>query len=158
MSSQAERSQAERSQADRPVIDCAELTRLLESADPPVVLDVRWRLGGPPGIESYLDGHLPQARFVDLDAELSAPPGRGGRHPLPEAATFEQAMRTAGLKAGQLAVAYDDGDSTVAARAWWLLRYFGHRRVVVLNGGYRAWVNAGLPITKLVQRPPAISS
>jgi thiosulfate/3-mercaptopyruvate sulfurtransferase len=140
----------------RPVITCAELTRLLESDDPPVVLDVRWRLGGPPGIENYLDGHLPQARFIDLDRELSAPPGTtAGRHPLPETAAFEKAMRTAGLNAGQLAVAYDDGDSTIAARAWWLLRYFGHDQVAVLDGGYRAWVTAGLPITKLVQRPPA---
>ena len=62
-------------------------------------------------------------------------------------------MRTAGLHAGQLAVAYDDADSTVAARLWWMLRYHGHERVAVLDGGYKAWVVAGLPTSKVIRRP-----
>ncbi|HUD38779.1 MAG TPA: sulfurtransferase [Streptosporangiaceae bacterium] len=136
-----------------PVVSTDELNRLLRSDDPPAVLDVRWRLGGPPGIDSYLDGHLPGAMFIDLDAELSGPAGAGGRHPLPHPATFESAMRTAGLHAGQLAVAYDDADSTVAARLWWMLRYHGHERVAVLDGGYKAWVVAGLPTSKVIRRP-----
>jgi thiosulfate/3-mercaptopyruvate sulfurtransferase len=136
-----------------PVVDAGELSRLLESDEPPVVLDVRWRLGGPPGVDSYLAGHLPGAMFVDLDAELSGQPGAGGRHPLPQPAVFETAMRTAGLHRGQLAVAYDDGDSTIAARLWWMLRYYGHQRVAVLDGGYRAWVVAGLPASKVIRRP-----
>jgi thiosulfate/3-mercaptopyruvate sulfurtransferase len=136
-----------------PVIEAEDLAARLESDDPPVVLDVRWRLGGPPGIDSYLAGHLPAARFVDLDTELSGRPGAAGRHPLPEAGDFEAAMRGAGLHAGQLAVAYDDGDSTVAARLWWTLRYFGHRQAAVLNGGYQGWAAAGLPLTRLVSRP-----
>ncbi len=117
------------------------------------MLDVRWRLGGPPGIESYLAGHLPSARFVDLDTELSGRPGAGGRHPLPEPVKFEAAMRTAGLNDGQLAVAYDDGDSTVAARLWWMLRYYGHRRAAVLDGGFRGWATSSLPLSKVVRRP-----
>ncbi|HET9894266.1 MAG TPA: sulfurtransferase [Streptosporangiaceae bacterium] len=140
-------------QPPSPLIRADELAALLDSADPPVVLDVRWRLGGPPGIESYLGGHLPTARFVDLDTELSGRPGAGGRHPLPEPAKFEAAMRTAGLNEGKLAVAYDDGDSTVAARLWWMLRYYGHARATVLDGGFRAWAISGLPLTKLVKRP-----
>jgi thiosulfate/3-mercaptopyruvate sulfurtransferase len=130
-----------------PLIDVATLAAALASGEPPVLLDVRWRLGGPPGIDSYREGHLPGAVFVDLDADLAAPPGAGGRHPLPAAADFEAAMRRAGVRAGHPVVAYDDGDSTIAARAWWTLRYFGHQQVRVLDGGFRAWAAAGQPVT-----------
>ena len=109
------------------------------------VLDVRWRLGGPPGRELYDAGHIPGAVFVDLDADLAAAPGAGGRHPLPEAADFERAMRLAGVRDGLPVIVYDDADATAAARAWWLLRYHGHRDVRVLDGGFRAWAAAGLP-------------
>jgi thiosulfate/3-mercaptopyruvate sulfurtransferase len=111
------------------------------------VLDVRWRLGGPPGRALYDAGHIPGAAFVDLDRDLAAPPGAGGRHPLPAAADFEAAMRRAGVRDGRTVVVYDDADSTAAARAWWLLRYFGHQDVRVLDGGFRAWTAAGRPVT-----------
>jgi thiosulfate/3-mercaptopyruvate sulfurtransferase len=114
---------------------------------PPVLLDVRWRLGGPPGIESYQAGHVPGAVFVDLDRELSGVPGPGGRHPMPAANDFENAMRRAGVSDDSVVVVYDEADSIAAARAWWLLRYFGHRAVRVLDGGYRAWVGAGRPVS-----------
>lgn len=116
-------------------------------ADPrrPVVLDVRWRLGGPPGIDSYREGHIPGAAFIDLDSELCGPPGAGGRHPLPAPGEFERVMRRAGVRTGWPVVIYDDADSTAAARAWWTLRYFGHGEVRVLDGGFRAWTAAGLP-------------
>ena len=91
------------------------------------VLDVRWRLGGPPGRELYAAGHIPSAVFVDLDTDLAAPPGPGGRHPMPAAADFERSMRRAGVLDSRAVIVYDDADSTAAARAWWLLRYFGHR-------------------------------
>ena len=113
--------------------------------EPPTLLDVRWRLGGPPGRELYAAAHIPGAVFVDLDRDLAAPPGSGGRHPLPATADFESAMRRAGVSDSRLAVVYDDADSTAAARAWWLLRYFGHRDVRVLDGGLRAWMAAGHP-------------
>jgi thiosulfate/3-mercaptopyruvate sulfurtransferase len=112
----------------------------------PVVLDVRWRLGGPPGVRSYREGHLPGAVFLDLDAELCGPAGPGGRHPLPSPASFQEVMRRAGVSAGRPVVVYDDDDATAAARAWWTLRYFGHGTVRVLDGGYRAWSAAGLPV------------
>lgn len=139
-----------------PLISAALLAELAGSARPPALLDVRWRLGGPPGIEGFLAGHLPGARYVDLDSELAGPPGSGagGRHPLPSARVFEAAMRRAGLRAGQLAVAYDDADSQVAARLWWLLRYFGHEQAAVLDGGLRAWAAAGLPVTADAAAPP----
>ena len=137
-----------------PLTDPATLAGQLAGAEPPVLIDVRWRLGGPPGRDSYLAGHLPGAVFADLDTDLSAAPGAGGRHPLPSAARFQEVMRAAGLRAGQPVVAYDDGDSTIAARLWWSLRYFGHAPVLVLDGGYKAWTEAGLPVTTEMPAPP----
>jgi thiosulfate/3-mercaptopyruvate sulfurtransferase len=132
-----------------PLITVVELTTLLGSARPPALLDVRWRLGGPPGIEAYRGGHLPGAVFIDLDTALAAPPGSGagGRHPLPERGVFQAAMRAAGVCDGHLAVAYDDAGATVAARLWWLLRFFGHEHVAVLDGGLAAWTGAGQAVT-----------
>jgi thiosulfate/3-mercaptopyruvate sulfurtransferase len=118
---------------------------LAELSPPPVIMDVRWSLSGPPGIEDYKAGHIPGAVFADLDRDLAAPPGRDGRHPLPSAADFQAAMRRLGVSGTRPVVVYDAADSTAAARAWWLLRYFGHHDVRVLDGGYRAWTSAGLP-------------
>jgi thiosulfate/3-mercaptopyruvate sulfurtransferase len=129
-----------------PLIDVPSLARNLAAGSPPVLLDVRWRLAGspgPPGIAAYRAGHLPGAVFTDLDRDLSGAPGPGGRHPMPEAAAFQLAMRRAGVSDGRDVVVYDEADATAAARGWWMLRYFGHPRVRVLDGGYRAWVAAG---------------
>jgi len=119
----------------------------------PVLLDVRWGLGGPPGLDAYRRGHLPGAVFVDLDRQLAAPPGSGGRHPLPDVDTFQAAMRAAGVSQDRPVVVYDDAGGTVAARAWWLLRYFGHSRVRLLDGGYPAWVAGGRPVSVAVPEP-----
>ena len=130
-----------------PLVDVEPLASELAGGAPPVLLDVRWRLGGPPGIDSYHAGHLPGAAFVNLDTDLAGSPGSGGRHPLPTAADFEAAMRRLGVRSGYPVVVYDDGDSTIAARAWWTLRYFGHDQVRVLDGGFRAWADGGQPVT-----------
>lgn len=130
-----------------PLVSVPELAAALAGDAPPAVLDVRWHLTGPPGIDSYRAGHVPGAVFVDLDTQLAGPPGAGGRHPLPDPADFELAMRAAGVRAGQPAVVCDDGDGTIAARAWWLLRYYGHPQVRVLDGGFRAWSAAGQPVS-----------
>ncbi len=135
--------------------DPATLAPELAGTAPPLVIDVRWRLGGPPGAGSYQAGHLPGAVFVDLDRDLSGPPGAGGRHPLPDAAGFQAAMRRAGVRAGRPVVAYDDGNCVAAARAWWTLRYFGHQQVRVLDGGFGAWTAAGLPVDTVVPDAPA---
>jgi thiosulfate/3-mercaptopyruvate sulfurtransferase len=119
-------------------------------------LAVRWRLGGPPGRELYDAGHIPGAAFVDLDRDLAAPPGVGGRHPLPATADFERAMHRVGVRDGRPVVVYDDADSTAAARAWWLLRYFGHESVRVLDGGLRAWTAGGYPVVTTSQERPVI--
>ncbi|MFI7468095.1 sulfurtransferase [Nonomuraea sp. NPDC049646] len=126
------------------LITPAELAALPEVS----VLDVRWRLGGPPGIGLYREGHLPGAVFCDVDADLAAPPGPAGRHPLPGADEFQRAMRALGVRDGRPVVVYDDAGSTTAARAWWALRFFGHTSVRVLDGGLAAWTEAGLPVTK----------
>ncbi|WP_180903684.1 sulfurtransferase [Nonomuraea indica] len=112
------------------------------------VLDVRWRLGGPAGVDLYREGHLPGAVFCDVDADLAAAPGSAGRHPLPSAEHFQRAVRRLGVDDGRPVVVYDDAGSTTAARAWWTLRYFGHQDVRVLDGGLPAWVEAGLPTDK----------
>ncbi|MEQ3554456.1 sulfurtransferase [Pseudonocardia nematodicida] len=123
-----------------------------ESSARPVVLDVRWRLTGPPGREDHAARRIPGAVFVDLDTELSAGPalpGPGGRHPLPEPAALQRVLRAAGISEDdRLVVAYDDGDGSVAARAWWLLRWAGLApdRVRVLDGGFAGWDAAGLPV------------
>jgi thiosulfate/3-mercaptopyruvate sulfurtransferase len=115
---------------------------------PPVLLDVRWNLGGPPGLDEYRLGHLEGARFIDLDVDLAAPPARGrGRHPLPEATVFEAAMRRCGVNDDSAVVVYDAGGGLSAARAWWLLRHAGHGDVRLLDGGVAAWTAAALPLT-----------
>jgi thiosulfate/3-mercaptopyruvate sulfurtransferase len=119
----------------------------------PALLDVRWQLGGRPGREEYAEGHIPRAVFVDLDAQLSDPPGGKGRHPLPGADPFTDSMRAAGVSNHRSVVVYDAATSVAAARAWWLLRYFGHPRVMVLDGGLAAWVRAGHPLETNVVAP-----
>ncbi|HEY2694862.1 MAG TPA: sulfurtransferase [Pseudonocardiaceae bacterium] len=127
----------------RPLISTAELADQLVTTTPPVVVDVRWKLGGPSGRLDYDKGHLPGAVFVDLDTELAAKPGAGGRHPLPDPADLQRALRAAGVRADLPVVVYDAADGSVAARAWWLLRWSGHQEVAVLDGGYAAWLDEG---------------
>ncbi|MGO9959610.1 MAG: sulfurtransferase, partial [Solirubrobacteraceae bacterium] len=107
------------------------------------LLDVRWELGTGPRRDEYERGHIPGAAFADLDRDLAAPAGAGGRHPLPAAADFQAAMRALGVSDERPVVVYDGAAAISAARAWWLLRYFGHRDVSVLDGGLAAWVAAG---------------
>jgi thiosulfate/3-mercaptopyruvate sulfurtransferase len=114
---------------------------------------VRYLWGGPPGRERHAAGHVPGAAYVDLDADLAAPPGAGGRHPLPDPATFEAAMRRAGVDDGRAVVVYDDWQGRAAARAWWLLRLHGHRDVRVLDGGWSAWREAGHAVETGEVRP-----
>jgi thiosulfate/3-mercaptopyruvate sulfurtransferase len=120
------------------------VTELGERLDEVTVLDVRWKLGGPPGPEEFAAGHVPGARYVDLDTALAAPAGAGGRHPLPDEEVFVAAMRAAGVDDDRPVVIYDDWEGRAAARAWWLLRHHGHADVRVLDGGWAAWTQAGL--------------
>lgn len=119
------------------------------------ILDVRYKLGGPPGREDFAAGHIPGAAYVDLDSELAAAPGQGGRHPLPDASAFESAMRRVGVSNERPVVVYDDWGGRAAGRAWWLLRYFGHSNVRVLDGGLGAWRRAGGEVTTEAREPIA---
>ncbi len=135
----------------QPLITAGELAAALDDRLP-VLLDVRWRLGGPPARVDYLAAHLPGAVFVDLDAELSGPAGPLGRHPLPEPAALQVAMRRWGVCRSSPVVAYDDGTGS-AGRAWWVLRWAGCAGVRVLDGGYQAWQAAGYPLAREVPIP-----
>jgi len=117
------------------------------------VLDVRWRLGGPPGRSEFDAGHVPGAVFVDLDAQLCGPPGAGGRHPLPDPAALQRVLRAAGVRGDRPVVAYDGGDGMAAARMWWTLRWAGHLDARVLDGGFPAWVRDGLPVETVAGAP-----
>src|SRR5262249_43053590 len=128
------------------LVDVAELR---DQPDPPTVLDVRWTLAGD-GRSAYAAGHLPGAVFLDLDADLAGPPGAGGRHPLPDPATLQSALRRAGVRTGYPVVVYDAGGAPptgAAARAWWILRWAGVEGVRGLDGGYAARGAAGGPGT-----------
>ncbi|NYJ01060.1 thiosulfate/3-mercaptopyruvate sulfurtransferase [Nocardioides thalensis] len=124
------------------LISAAELSDLLGTV---TVLDVRYRMGGsgPSGREAFAAGHVPGAAYVDLDTALAAPPGAGGRHPLPEPEAFAAAMRAAGVRREVPVVVYDDWAGHAAARCWWLLRHHGHRDVRVLDGAWPAWTASG---------------
>lgn len=120
-----------------PLVDAAWLAG--HHRDPDVrVVDLRWYVDGRSGRAAYEAGHVPGAVFVDLDA-ISAHEPRRGRHPLPDPAQFEAAMRAAGVGRDTAVVVYDDAGGAVAARLWWMLRYFGHERAAVLDGGLQAW-------------------
>ncbi len=108
-----------------------------------------------PDREAYLEGHIPGAVFVDLDRQLADPPSERGRHPLPDTERFGTDMRALGVSGGRPVVVYDGATSMAAARAWWLLRYFGHPAVAVLDGGLAAWVAGGHPVTTDVPAPAA---
>jgi thiosulfate/3-mercaptopyruvate sulfurtransferase len=99
-------------------------------------VDARWSLQDPEeGRREYLAGHLPGAVFVDVEQDLSDPPGAGGRHPLPSAERFVAAMSRAGIDDGTFVVAY--GSMGGGERLWWLLRHHGHDACAVLDA--EAW-------------------
>ncbi|MGW7226028.1 sulfurtransferase [Streptomyces sp. CBMAI 2042] len=132
----------------KPIITASEYASESAGPRPPVLLDVRWQLGGPHGRPDYEAGHLPGAVFVDLDTELAGPAGSGGRHPLPDPEAFGAVMRRAGVGQDTPVVVYDGGQGWAAARAWWLLRWTGHPDVRVLDGGLAAWtgdLSTGIP-------------
>jgi thiosulfate/3-mercaptopyruvate sulfurtransferase len=106
--------------------------------DPDVrVIDFRWHLLGFNGRDAYAGGHIPGAIFVDLE-EVTGTEG-GGRHPLPTGTQLAEAMRNAGVESDSRVVVYDDAGGSIAARLWFLLRWFGHGAQAVLDGGIQAW-------------------
>lgn len=130
---------------------------LSRASDPTLrLLDVRFDLADPAaGRGRYEAGHLPGAAYLHLDDDLSSPvrpDGVGGRHPLPDPGTLADRLGAIGVGTEHEVVAYDDAGGMIAARAWWLLRWLGHRRVRVLDGGVAAWTAVG---GRLVTETPA---
>ena len=135
-----------------PLIRAEHLRALIDAKPRMALLDVRWTLAGAER-DAYEQGHIPGAYFVSVDDDLSGPPGEHGRHPLPAATDFEALMRRCGVENDHPVVVYDAQGGTSAARAWWLLRYFGHQDVRVLDGGFPAWVAEGEPVSTDVPVP-----
>jgi thiosulfate/3-mercaptopyruvate sulfurtransferase len=131
--------------AGSPVVSADEL---LGAVDDPrlVLLDVRWALGRDDGRERFVGGHVRGAIFVDLATELAGPgPASAGRHPLPDAARLQAAVESWGVHGDSRVVLYDDDNMMSATRGWWVMRWAGHGDVRVLDGGLRAWLDAGGP-------------
>lgn len=125
-------------------------------ADPDItIVDCRFDLMDTTrGQREYAQGHIPGAYYLDLEQDLSSPRQQhGGRHPLPDPEKLAARLNEMGVTPQTLVVAYDDSRFAYAARCWWLLHWLGHDRVAVLDGGYRAYVEAGYPITSLVPPP-----
>ena len=126
-----------------------------------VIVDCRFVLEDPDaGFEDYLDSHIPGAVYAHLDNDLSGPlTSTGGRHPLPDATRFASFLGDIGWSVGKLLVAYDDAGGAIAARLWWLMKYFGHDCAALLDGGIPAWWAAGYELesgpSTVTSLPPA---
>lgn len=123
------------------------------------VFDCRHQLADPAaGEAAYTAGHLPGASFLHLDRDLSGPTtGSNGRHPLPDPQRLAARLAAAGVSNTTQVVAYDDAGGMIAGRLWWLLRWLGHERVALLDGGIQGWQAAGRPLSRTVPQPaPAV--
>lgn len=120
-----------------------------------IVIDTRHDLMDPPkGRKAYEAGHIPGAYFLHLDDDLAGPKtGKNGRHPLPDIAQFAAKLNERGIGAGKQVVIYDDLAGNYAVRLWWMLRWLGHDRVALLDGGFPRWAKEGRPVTKDVPAP-----
>ncbi|MBD2002197.1 MULTISPECIES: sulfurtransferase [Cyanophyceae] len=125
--------------------------------DPQVVIvDCRFSLTDPElGHKQYLTSHIPGAYYLDLNKDLSGNVEKhGGRHPLPSPEELAKKLAAIGVNSQEtLVVAYDDSRFAFASRLWWLLRYLGHNRQVVLDGGFAGWVAGGHRVTDVLPIP-----
>jgi thiosulfate/3-mercaptopyruvate sulfurtransferase len=128
----------------RTTIDAAAALQLIGSPSV-VILDCRFDLAAPDaGKQAYLRQHIPTARYVDLNRDLSGPVSpAAGRHPLPLPERLAVLFGGLGVSSDTQVIAYDEINGSFAARAWWLLRWVGHDRAAVLDGGLQAWLKAG---------------
>ncbi len=121
-------------------------------------IDCRFDLMNPRlGQEQYLQGHIAGAVYADLDADLAGPvTATSGRHPLPDIAKFILKLRQSGVGKHTRVTVYDSGSNAIAARAWWLLRFLGHKQVTLLDGGFARWQEERRPLEAgAVTRPVA---
>ena len=122
-----------------------------------VIFDCRHELSDPAyGKQVYVQSHIPNAHFVSVDHDLAATPnGSNGRHPLPDMQSFAAWLSGMGVSAATQVVGYDNAAGVYASRLWWMLRWLGHDRVAVLDGGWNAWSEAGQPSTREIPEPLA---
>ena len=129
-------------------------------ADPDwVVMDCRFVLAEPAaGERAYHQSHIPTARYVHLERDLSSPVRAGsGRHPLPDGEKLVARLGAWGVGPASQVVVYDDLNGAMAARLWWLLRWLGHAGVALLDGGWGRWLKEGRPVATDTPSPrPAI--
>ena len=120
-----------------------------------VILDCRHDLAQPDwGAQQYALGHIPGAVFAHLDRDLAGTRSTtSGRHPLPLPGAFADRLRAWGVGSASRVVAYDAAQGAFAARAWWMLRWLGHQQVAVLDGGWPAWQEAGMPVSDQAPEP-----
>jgi thiosulfate/3-mercaptopyruvate sulfurtransferase len=140
------------------LIEPAELAApLARGATDWAVIDCRFDLARPDwGADAYAAGHVPTALYAHLDRDLSGPVApTTGRHPLPAPERLAETLGRWGIDADVQVVAYDQGNGAYASRLWWLLRWAGHQKVAVLNGGFAAWQQWQMPVeATATQRPP----
>jgi thiosulfate/3-mercaptopyruvate sulfurtransferase len=136
------------------VVDTVTLAAHLDDPDWRIV-DCRFDLGEPEaGATAYARQHIPGAVYAHLDRDLSGPRTPwSGRHPLPEVPVLAATLGTLGIDAAVQVVAYDESGGVYAARLWWLLRWLGHRRVAVLDGGLAAWRAEHRPLSAVAATP-----
>ncbi len=129
------------------IISAQELKPIIDQ-DNVRVFDCRFNLKDPQGgLKSYQSGHLPMAQFADMDTQLSsAMTETSGRHPLPDADVFLAQLQSWGINNDTQVIAYDDISGAFAARLWWMMRWMGHSKVAVLNGGMKQWDLQGFPL------------
>ena len=136
------------------LVDVTTLARHLGDANW-LVIDVRHQLADTAyGERAYAEGHVPGAVFLHCDRDLSGPmTGSNGRHPLPAPDELAARLGAIGVGAATQVVIYDDAQGMIAGRLWWLLRWLGHERVAVLDGGLQAWQAASQPLSSA---PPSL--
>ncbi|HUQ29709.1 MAG TPA: sulfurtransferase [Usitatibacter sp.] len=120
-----------------------------------IVLDTRHDLMNPEkGPRLYAEAHIPGAFFVHVDDDLAgAKTGKNGRHPLPDMHEFAKRINERGVSADTQVVVYDDAGGNYAVRLWWMLRWLGHEKTALLDGGFPLWLKEGRPVTKEVPAP-----
>jgi thiosulfate/3-mercaptopyruvate sulfurtransferase len=123
-----------------PLISTADLAAELGSSDL-VIVDSRHDLMNPAvGRDAYATGHIPGAIFMSIDDDLSAHKnGSNGRHPLPTPQAFATTLGAKGISNASKVIVYDGGNAMYAGRLWWMLRWLGHDKVFVLDGGFAQW-------------------
>ncbi len=138
----------------KPIISAAELAQHIDQHDW-TIIDCRFNLAQPEwGFQDYQNGHLPHAIYAHLNNDLSSKPSlTSGRHPLPDPHEFVNKLSAWGIDEKKKVVVYDTVGGSYAVRLWWLLRFYGHQEVAVLDGGFQAWLEHSFPTSTDIEIP-----